>query len=140
VLSLNSNFLGPPGGKILAEGRIEVDFNRKWYPGAIKAVNADGTYRVDFDDGDKEPSILRARIKGANEFKYVSEAPDIIGQNEDPGVPLGSNTCCRCNTPNDQHSAKGALAKLDISCNGIEAEQEGDLQRICAAGGIELDT
>jgi hypothetical protein len=33
----------------------------------------------------------------------------------------------------------GALAKLDISCNCIGAEQEGDLQRICAAGGIELD-
>jgi hypothetical protein len=33
----------------------------------------------------------------------------------------------------------GALAKLDISGNGIGAEQEGDLQRICAAGGIELD-
>jgi hypothetical protein len=31
------------------------------------------------------------------------------------------------------------LAKLDISCNVIEAEQEGALQRICAAGGIELD-
>ena len=32
-----------------------------------------------------------------------------------------------------------ALAELDISSNGIGAEQEGDLQRICAAGGIELD-
>jgi hypothetical protein len=32
------------------------------------------------------------------------------------------------------------LAKLEISSNGIGAEQEGDLQRICAAGGIELNT
>jgi Ran GTPase-activating protein (RanGAP) involved in mRNA processing and transport len=32
----------------------------------------------------------------------------------------------------------GALTKLDISGNYIGAEQEGDLQRICAAGGIEL--
>jgi hypothetical protein len=32
----------------------------------------------------------------------------------------------------------GALIKLDISRNGIGAEQEGGLQRICVAGGIEL--
>jgi hypothetical protein len=31
-----------------------------------------------------------------------------------------------------------ALTKLDISSNDIDAEQEGSLQRICAAGGIEL--
>jgi hypothetical protein len=32
----------------------------------------------------------------------------------------------------------GALIKLDISSNYIAAAQGGDLQRICAAGGIEL--
>jgi hypothetical protein len=31
------------------------------------------------------------------------------------------------------------LAKLDISRNRIGIEQEGKLQRICAAGGIELE-
>jgi hypothetical protein len=32
----------------------------------------------------------------------------------------------------------GALTKLDISSNHIAAAQGEDLQRICAAGGIEL--
>ena len=32
----------------------------------------------------------------------------------------------------------GALIKLDIRSNRIGAEQEGDLQRICAASGIDL--
>jgi hypothetical protein len=32
----------------------------------------------------------------------------------------------------------GALIKLNISSNRIGAEQEGDLQRICVASGIEL--
>jgi hypothetical protein len=32
----------------------------------------------------------------------------------------------------------GALTKLDLSSNDIGAEQEGGLQRICVAGGIEL--
>jgi hypothetical protein len=35
-------------------------------------------------------------------------------------------------------SDNGALTKLDISSNCIGAEQEGGLQRICVAGGIEL--
>jgi hypothetical protein len=33
----------------------------------------------------------------------------------------------------------GALIKLDISSNYIGATQEGDLQRICVASGIELN-
>jgi hypothetical protein len=32
----------------------------------------------------------------------------------------------------------GALIKLDISGNNIGGEQEGELQRICVASGIEL--
>jgi hypothetical protein len=36
------------------------------------------------------------------------------------------------------HKDNGALIKLDVSSNDIGAEQEGDLQRICVAGGIEL--
>jgi hypothetical protein len=32
----------------------------------------------------------------------------------------------------------GALIKLEISRNNIAAAQGEDLQRICAAGGIEL--
>jgi hypothetical protein len=31
-----------------------------------------------------------------------------------------------------------ALIKLDVSGNAIGAAQEGELQRICLAGGIEL--
>ena len=36
------------------------------------------------------------------------------------------------------HKDNGALIKLDISSNHIGAEQEGGLQRICVASGIEL--
>jgi hypothetical protein len=31
------------------------------------------------------------------------------------------------------------LTKLDVSSNDIGPEQKEDLQRICVAGGIELD-
>ena len=36
------------------------------------------------------------------------------------------------------HKDNGALTKLDISRNNILSDQEGVLQRTCAAGGIEL--
>jgi hypothetical protein len=36
------------------------------------------------------------------------------------------------------HKDMGALIKLDISSNNIGGEQEGELQRICVASGIEL--
>jgi hypothetical protein len=35
-------------------------------------------------------------------------------------------------------SDNGAVDQARISGNGIGAEQEGGLQRICVAGGIEL--
>ena len=34
----------------------------------------------------------------------------------------------------------GALTKLDIRSNLVTYEQEGELRRICAAGGTELAT
>jgi hypothetical protein len=37
------------------------------------------------------------------------------------------------------HKDRGALTKLDISSNNIAAAQGEDLQRICAASGIEIE-
>jgi hypothetical protein len=44
------------------------------------------------------------------------------------------STAAVCYYPQDMR----ALIKLDISSNSTAAAQGGDLQRICAAGGIEL--
>jgi retinol-binding protein 3 len=35
----------------------------QWYPGKIGAINADGTYRVDYDDGDVSPSLPASKVK-----------------------------------------------------------------------------
>ena len=37
--------------------------NNQWYPGKIGAVNADGTYRVNYSDGDVSPKLAAKRIK-----------------------------------------------------------------------------
>jgi hypothetical protein len=64
------------------------------------------------------------------------------------GTPLGPDkmavggwgmwTCWLRGGRGDAIKDMGALTKLDISGNNIGAEQEGGLQRICVAGGIEL--
>jgi hypothetical protein len=38
------------------------------------------------------------------EPKYFSTAPNIEGQDEDPGVPLGNGMCLRCHKPREQHN------------------------------------
>ena len=41
-----------------------------WYPGIISAVNRDGTYSIDYDDGDKESSVQPMYIR---ELDYEDE-------------------------------------------------------------------
>jgi len=55
----------PSGGGSLAVGsRVEARWKGgSYYPGKISAVNGDGTYCIDFDDGCKESQQLQADIK-----------------------------------------------------------------------------
>jgi hypothetical protein len=51
--------------------------------------------------------LIDAEQMKAGVFKYKSSAPDIEGQNEDPGVGLNTGTCLRCKKPKGAHIAKG---------------------------------
>jgi hypothetical protein len=93
---------------------------------------------ISFNNGTKIKSGTSVIYHVKTPFKFVSPAPDVGGQDEDPSVPLDYGICHHCGQPKDQHHAKGALIKLDISMNNIRAEQKGDLQRICVASGVEL--
>jgi hypothetical protein len=44
--------------------------------------------------------MIEAQIKEAGVFKYVSVAPDVDGQHEDPDVPLNTGNCLCCKKPN----------------------------------------
>jgi hypothetical protein len=59
------------------------------------------------------------------EFKYISTAPDVKGQDEDPGVPLGNGTCLHCNKPKGQHAAKGVLSVLSMKFNKLATKEVG---------------
>jgi hypothetical protein len=43
----------------------------KYYPGKIKAVRQDGTYEIDYDDGDKESQVKEENIRLLNKEKEV---------------------------------------------------------------------
>ena len=47
------------GVQVQARFGVEED----WYPGMVSAVNADGTYRVAYDDGDEEDSVAPEYVR-----------------------------------------------------------------------------
>jgi hypothetical protein len=66
--------------------------------------------------------MIEAQIKEEGVFKYVSVAPDVGGQNKDPGVALDTGNCLCCKKPKGQHAGNGAMTKFDISSNDLLAE------------------
>ena len=78
----------------------------KWYPGAVTGKNVDGTYRVTYDDGDKEDSIARQHIR--------SLAPSSIGRGSElsgrrPTSPLSGQV-----TVVDSHADASASRALRV--------------------------
>ena len=48
-----------------AGAAVEARFGGEedWYPGSVKAVNADGTYQIAYDDGDEEDSVAPEYVR-----------------------------------------------------------------------------
>ena len=63
-------------GVSIREGSlVEVQIGKKFYPGVVKRVNPDGTYAVDFDDGDKDLRVAKDKIRLAG-TSSDSKPPD----------------------------------------------------------------
>jgi retinol-binding protein 3 len=54
-----------------------------WYPGKIGKLNADGTYTVNYDDGDVSPALPAAKVRRPPDIAVPSVAPTI------PDTPAG---------------------------------------------------
>jgi retinol-binding protein 3 len=54
-----------------------------WYPGKIGVINADGTYRVNYDDGDVSPSLTADKVRRPPIVSVPSVEPAI------PDTPAG---------------------------------------------------
>jgi hypothetical protein len=93
--------------------------------------------------------LIDAEQMKAGVFKYKSSAPDIEGQNEDPGVGLNTGTCLRCKKPKGAHIAKGGLTSVNFLDNriGIEMAQafatllkkHPTLKSLCGNNGNETE-
>ena len=48
----------------------------KWFPGVVKKVNADGTYNIQYDDGDRENAVLEKFVKATQAASASGAAAD----------------------------------------------------------------
>eukprot|EP00935_MAST-01C_sp_MAST-1C-sp1_P001408 g1408.t1 len=74
---------------------------------------------ISFNNGTKIKSGASVIYHVKTVPKFISSAPDVDGQDHDPGVPLATGICLHCGQPKDQHRTKGALTSLNISSNNI---------------------
>ena len=153
-LNLASNLIGSEGAKHVAEAiKVSVLLRLVWYQfhahrlngstavvchypqdmGAISSVN------ILFNGiGTKQAQVL------ANILKEHATLKSLCGNMGDEmeldmsGKPNKRLDAGGAIMLAPEIAKNGALTKLDISENNIGAEQEGGLQRICVAGGIEL--
>jgi retinol-binding protein 3 len=54
-----------------------------WYPGKVGVINADGTYRVNYDDGDVSPSLAASQVRRPLSYEVPKVEPKI------PDTPAG---------------------------------------------------
>ena len=69
VRGVIQNQLSPTPVATYTKGqRVQGFFSEydSWYPGVVRLVNGDGTYAIDFDDGDKEDSVPTSRLQPIN--------------------------------------------------------------------------
>ena len=54
------------GGAFSVGAKVDARYRgkSKWYPGKIAADNGDGTYDIDYDDGESETKVAGALIRG----------------------------------------------------------------------------
>jgi hypothetical protein len=156
-LDISKNEIIAEGGKALAEGlkgnQVMTELN---IAGNTLTLNAS---RTAYDDMSGVTAVANA-ISGMGALTHLDASGNNLGQLvSSDGWEAHSN-----GTHYGQHGGNwttivpaglqplgiiaianaipdmGALIKLDVSNNHIGAEQEGGLQRICVASGIELAT
>merc|ERR1719183_808863 len=62
-------------GQFTSGQRVEANYGGKgeWYPGVIANCRPDGTYGIDYDDGDKERGVHPKLIRAAGEEEQEQE-------------------------------------------------------------------
>ena len=80
------------GSDIEAGQRVRVRFEgrSRWFFGTVRAFNADGTYAIDYDDGDAEDAVLPAHVKLVTKSPKAA-TPKVAEPTGAPSDPAGSS-------------------------------------------------
>jgi hypothetical protein len=88
-----------------------------WYPGIVRARNADGTYEVEYDDGDTESSVKR-------KFVRLPTAPDAIAVAAAAGyeeLQAGTKVEAKYGADEDDEGSDGG----DEQAEGADQKEQG---------------
>ena len=90
--------------------KIEARYNgkSKWYGGKIKRANIDGTYNVEYDDGDVERNVRPVHIRLSNVSTDGSDSDRGTGKRRRGGKSHGKNI------DSDRHNTWKLLRRLAL--------------------------
>ncbi len=98
----------------------------KWFPGEIVSINDDGTYDVEFDDGDSERSVLPEHVKAttdtslnASALAQLAAAAAVTAPNKEPQK-----------SPRPPAAAGLAIETFDLPINNTDGNIEKDVRKV----------
>jgi hypothetical protein len=135
-----------PGGRTpakappLKEGaEVEARYGgeSEWFPGTIKAVNADGSYDIDYADGDKETKVIAefVRAKGT-----APKTPQIKRQDTEESLKSTQKLKRAASEVEDKERADSVNASRNLSAAARELDSSQTLEasRGMRSAGEEL--
>ena len=126
-----------PGGRTpakappLKEGaEVEARYGgeSEWFPGTIKTVNADGSYDIDYADGDKETKVIAEFVRA----KQAPKTPQIKRQDTEDSLKSTQKLKRAASEVEDKERADAQGAKRNFTA----AARELDSSQLDAAPGM----
>jgi hypothetical protein len=118
--TLNTAFIEDPSG---VGNKVEI-LSPSEQVRQCTITDRDSTkFKIHYDGYDAEHdewvdiNSPRVNLTTYQRHKYVSCAPDVGGQDQEPDGPLNTSVCLHCNKPKGHHSGKGAMRSLSLASN-----------------------
>ena len=80
--------------------------SKKWFPGVISAVNVDGTFNVDYDDGDKDTMLSASDIRTPTKSEKRKTVEEIPLKSIEENFNFSQSTQVLALYPNDSVDAR----------------------------------
>ncbi|GBG28986.1 Cytidine deaminase [Hondaea fermentalgiana] len=130
-------------GSGLREGdRVEARFKggSKWYKGKITRVNADGSYNIDYDDGDQERRVASSKVRklggGAGRGSPRRGGRDEFDTEDDAGGALREGDRVEARYKGGSKWYKGKISRVNADGSYNIDYDDGDKERRVAASKV----